>query len=167
MHPELIKKTVYEKENINDFKFKVGHKLLLLQIPKYIKKIDEERKKELAQLKQQREQSNLSTEIDIKKSQSAEITGLVTSLIKRVKNFRKTFNLNLNVSVDNIHNFARTNSGNYKCKIRCIVCNKSFSCFHKKNYWIISNFVAHARSHNVIRVVSSNDVDLEHLLGEQ
>lgn len=44
-NPELIKNTVYEKENIGEFKFKIGHKHLILGIPKNIMTIEKEKKK--------------------------------------------------------------------------------------------------------------------------
>lgn len=138
-HPKLLEKTVYETENIAEFTFKIGHKHLILGIPKYLKNIEAAIKKNKEEKK-----NSPSFEIDIK---NQEITAIVSRLIQRVRNYGNVFKLNLNVSLDNIKKFEKNETG-YKCNLICSTCGKLCSCFYKNTHWIISNFVAHVRSHN-------------------
>lgn len=142
-HPELLRKTPYEKENTENFKFKIGHKHLILGIPNFIKKISEEKKLEI----ESKKKTEARREVDIISEEGSEIVSL---LVERIKQYNNRQNINLNISASAVKKIIKTDCG-YLSKLCCTTCRKLFTCTFKKDsknsHWKITNFTSHIRTH--------------------
>lgn len=168
-NPIVLKNTVYQKDleadDPVDFKFKIGHKYLLLGIPDELKKFNEHRNLKKKKAKQEKQKS-VSTDIPENLK-----TELIKKLMTKIENYEKRLKVKLNVKSEQIKHLEKTETG-YKCSVICPTCEKSFNCYNnspESSYWIISNFTNHWRSHslaqstlsnNNIRSVTSNNLDL-------
>lgn len=139
-NPELVKDSIYEKNDITNFEFKLGHRLLLLNIPNTIKLYREQKTKE--------SKSPKSIDAKSKNVVDSKIIDLKSSaLLTKLENYEKKFNLKLSVTREHIKDFKETNSG-FKCTINCPRCDTTFTCYNNSgDCWIVSNFTNHSRLH--------------------
>lgn len=171
-NPHLLENTVYQRIDIENFAFKIGHKYLLLGIPEIIKRYREKKPE-----KRLRKFENIPARIPdntLNNSDSelspAIITDKVSSLIKKIRNYEKKFNLKLNVKETDIENILKTELG-FKCSVVCPKCKKPFSCYNNSTeggFWIISNLTTHVKLHlkkaSEIQTVQSNHLHLVEIL---
>lgn len=155
----IFKDTEYENSDtkVDTFEFLPGHITLLLGIGVYVKKylgqsFENKKSKRFGKLSTIPE--DLETETELYSEEERE--QLKKSLVKKVLNFSKKFNL----SVENIsHNSIKGNlevilkkNGVivYKCTFCCSIdsCEVSIPCIFNK-YWLISNLERHIKTHIV------------------
>lgn len=125
----ILKNTNY-KSNI-EFKFAIGHKLLLLNLPQYLENYE----KSLSESKKQ------SNKKDIENISPLE---LKKDLLNKLQNYTEKFKFDFIVSDQLIEELDKSDSGVFKCRVKCCICGKSFACLYKKN-WCISNFTNHIK----------------------
>lgn len=121
----IVKNPLYE--NIVPLKFLPGHKATLLVIPKLIEGIQKHKKSE---------KNNADEE---------KIKTVKEELIEKLKKFTVKQNLNINITEENLIEF-RVEKGEYKCKVKCAVCEKLTPC-NFNTHWAVSNLEKHLKGH--------------------
>lgn len=124
----LLKNTIYREDE--EFKFSIGHKLLILSLPKYLEQFQKEKE----------------VEKNIEISKENIDSNVLKNILLKLKNYATKFNYNFIVSEQYIERFGKTEFG-YKCHVKCSICNTLCSCLFKKNSWNISNFTNHVKLH--------------------
>lgn len=145
----LIKDTPYEN-NAGEFKFSIGHKLILRKIPEIIKQLDDT-KREVREKVSTAGKGNTRDKIhinsNIQSNINRDINELRVDICTRVKKYANDFNLDFDFCDGNIQNLIKIAGIGYKCNLKCPFCSKSPSCVYKKN-WNISNFTSHVKTCN-------------------
>lgn len=136
----LLKDTVYENSIEDDllFKFKPGHKSLIVSLPNALKVYESRNKIGDRTLNEE----------DLKQL-----------LVKKITNFAAKSLLDLNFGVECIVEFQQLN-GIYKCRFECPLCLKKIRCQYKK-YWLISNLEKHIKNHYKIVAVYGEELEDE------
>lgn len=119
----FLKKTNYKEDE--KFEFSIGHKILILNLPKFLEQIENEKEKE-----NNREEDNV----------------YIQKIVTKLENHVKKFNYDFTVTNQFIENFKKTESG-FKCHVKCPVCSALSSCLFKKGLWNTSNFSNHLKNH--------------------
>lgn len=130
----LLKNTVYESLIDSDtiFKFKPGHRAVILSLPTAIQNRDSNEKV-----------ANFNVE-DLKQS-----------LVKKLSNFATNQFFELHFDVLLIHEFHQV-KGSYKCRFECPLCTRKIKCEYK-TYWLVSNLENHLKKHYVIVDVATEN----------
>lgn len=178
--PDLIKNTVYEQsETLGEtpFKFLIGHKALILNIPVILKqfidtklnikteKENQNKDKLRAQLNPVELKNSLIHKINI--SLKKKNINLVYSIEHINSSFDANPNINPNSSPNSSPNINTKNSVQFK--VKCLSCNREIPCTFDK-YWRVSNFLNHNVNHcskgqNV--VLSANQSQIEGYISGQ
>lgn len=144
----LLKKTSYEK-NTETFEFSIGHKVLLTNIPKYIKQFE---KQSVAQLEEKKKlELELRKETEVNSLVNTDPTVSKNVLLQKLRSYSKATKFNFEISEKNIENFAKTDQG-FNCQVLCPHCPKKYLISFKR-YWNTSNFTNHIRTHFKFDVV--------------
>lgn len=121
----LLEGTVYQ--NQLNFRFKPGHKSIILGLPKallgYKKKSQKNRVCNSGYTEEQ----------------------LKGSLLEKITNFAGKFSFDLDFNEQLIINFKRTDES-VNCEFECPICSIPIKC-EKKSYWFISNLERHIKKH--------------------
>lgn len=133
----LLAGTIYEKKNTNEFKFLIGHRALLLALPRKIKEANS--KKETTNKKIKRGVENYS---ELKEE---EIAKLKEDLIEKLKKYSASKNLCLEIDSKDICEFM-VQEDRVKCRVQCPYCSMKSACF-KTKYWYTSNIESHLKKH--------------------
>lgn len=148
---QILTGTPYENSNQSiNFKFKPGHKIFLLGIPKaleiYNKKKKEQKSSQTQKIQQNQnsESVNFDTENHTIEANNIE-QELKKKLIDKVISFANKCSVTLVIDTNNIIELQVDNT-KIKCQIICPICNKQLKCEHS-TYWMISNFEKHLRRH--------------------
>lgn len=136
---ELLEGTIYLKEDgslhSEPFKFLIGHRLLILSIPKSFSEYKDNKEKN--------KKLNLKINSPISPEQ------LKASLLERLQNYKKSNNWKLTLTLDNLKKCVlyKINSQNRaKVQVKCVYCDTQVPCtFNEK--WSISNYIKHIASH--------------------
>ena len=130
----FLKETAYEYciENNSVFKFKPGHRSIILSIPKLLScnTIKNKKSKNVVSVE---EKENLSVE------------ELTKSIITKVVKFAGDRNFLLNTDSLKVIDL-REEDNKIKCNLQCPICHKQIRCQYIR-YWIVSNFEAHLKLH--------------------
>lgn len=112
------------------FKFKLGHKSLILRLPNIIKSYLESKKRK--------------TEINKEKNE----TVVKTELKNKLSNYMRRHSYEVQFTSSNIIEFEKIKEEKniYRCRIVCVFCGKSVAAKYK-NHWMVSNFETHLRKH--------------------
>lgn len=115
------------------FKFLLGHKSLILNIPKTIEEFtdNKKKKKSVKNAEASGEQSN--------------IENLRESLLLRLENYRKKKNLKFSVSQDHLIKCTLDDKRS-KIHVKCVYCDVHVPCLFV-NTWCISNYTKHILTH--------------------
>lgn len=138
----LLNGSAYEhivKQNLN-FKFKPGHKALLLTLSKKLNN-----KSILSQAKKRKIKSdseNRAPKVII--TEDININELKESLVQKVLKFAEKKSLEIIFVLSDIA--LNIEEGKIKCFVHCPICNKKQQ-LHYTTYWVISNFERHLKSH--------------------
>lgn len=128
------------------FEFLLGHKLLILNIPKTIDSIKENKtRKSVKSL-----ENNLSKELHETENSSENppsIDELKRSLLLKFAAYAKKSNLKFEIKENHITKFSRTNNVIH-CAVQCCFCNVKRSCKFV-THWEISNITQHIRSQHL------------------
>lgn len=128
----------YGDQNNSSFKFKPGHKTLLLSLPKLLQEYNGNRKTKKKHKERSENQVGVNTE--------GEDEQLKTELLNKVVKFFQTHNFQLITNInDLISSFVRQNSL-IKCFVRCPFC-KLIRKIDYKTYGNLSNFQKHCKPH--------------------
>lgn len=137
---DILKKSDYEKNIEEPFKFSFGHRLLLLNIPKKYKEFIEfgrnkktARKQRLIELKESECHSNNTPE------------HLISLLLNKVNNYSDKFHLGYKITRDNVKKFNQKES-DALCVVKCPFCDVKVPC-SLLSTWRISNFNNHVKTH--------------------
>lgn len=130
----VLKDTTYIDRNglliSAPFKFLLGHKSLILNIPKTIEEFNENKKK------------NKSVK---EHSESINIENLRASLLLRFKSYKGKKNQNFSVTQDHFKKFTLKDK-RAKVFVKCVNCAVYVPCSFDKS-WNISNYIKHIASH--------------------
>lgn len=120
----------YKLNSDEKFKFKPGHRSLILNLPKRMDTF-------LSQSTEKKGTKKLvkRTDIDLK-------TELINKTILYLKNAGFTVKLDANADVSD---FKRVENS-FSCRLKCPYCNKKILCTYM-SYWRISNLETHFRVH--------------------
>lgn len=138
-----------DKEN-GTFKFKPGHRKLLLGLPKKVNKfLEEKQSKKL--LTQQKPIHNLNLE-EIELLSEQELNELKSSLIVKLNKTLKSLGsskLFTQTEIGQIDTYisysnSATRKPSYKCLVKCVYCEKLVPCTHI-SHWQTSNLDGHIR----------------------
>lgn len=168
---QYFKSTAYEKklENNGELKFLIGHRAILLDIPRKLKEFSEEKTREKERTKLNKKNSNTTENLSEKE--------LIEKLSDKIINYYK----NKGVLVASIHYFSsetlleklkdneltltkkqEKNKTIVKCKLKCPFCDRKKIC-NRYKYWNVSNFTKHCNSHDdklrqIDKILSANIV---------
>lgn len=124
----LFANTIYER--VEKFSFLLGHRNLLLDLPKSVEDLSKKKRKKNA-----RKDENVPL--------SAET--VINSLLEKIKNYAQKKDLNFAIGADNIKNLKITDN-RASCIVQCSVCLINTPCIFF-GHWQISNYTKHLRSH--------------------
>lgn len=149
----LLKDTQFENESEN-FKFLLGHRLLLLSIPSKVSEYLERKKRKTNTIQPSDNLSDNEIDPEIEKQK----------LITKLNNYSDKFEFRFKINVLNVSDFE-TKNGFFTCKVSCpfSVCTISKICT-LKSHWLVSNFTNHVRNQyikdtlqrNLVRNASEN-----------
>lgn len=131
-HPNLLEGTIYEPklENHLPFKFLIGHRALILEIPltldKYLKKKSE--KKPRSEIQPEIQPENLKV--------------LLINTIKTHLNNKK---INCDFNIENVCDISQKEN-RFRCLVKCVFCEVKTPCIFDK-HWKISNYSKHVCGH--------------------
>lgn len=134
----LLRGTCYVNTNgtliSTPFRFLLGHRALILNIPKTIQDFTENKKKK-------------KTGRDGDNGEQLNIENLKESLLLRLENYKKKKNLKFSVTKE--HLIKCTLNGNRaKIYVKCVYCDINVPCTFD-NAWSISNFTKHIVMHEL------------------
>lgn len=124
---QLIAKTVYEKNTQADeeFRFLIGHKDLILNIPKTLKD----------SVKSKKSKKQLDVEV------------VADDLLERVNAYLESKNFTCEVKKEHMQLISLNDDlCSATCTLKCIFCKATVKCTFD-NKWSISNYPAHLRKH--------------------
>lgn len=150
-HKEILHNTSYEtilRNENSKFKFKPGHKSVLLLLPKSLRDYNNSTKKKRTNKKEEDPEEDLSLDEQLKES-------LINKLVKFTA--PRHFDVILDKSL--IQDY-RLESNQTKCRIRCPICQTPITCFHT-TYWHASNFEKHIKKHFQIFEGPANSTVIE------
>lgn len=119
----LLKNTIYENEE--PFKFRIGHRALILNLPSVIEKLSCEKKK--------KKEIKIDNELDRDK--------LHDLLLNKLKKYFISKKINTDITADNIGEI-NLSENRINCSIKCTICDKRTRCIYD-GYWRISNYTNH------------------------
>lgn len=170
---QYFKSTAYEKklENNGELKFLIGHRAILLDIPRKLKEFSEEKTREKERTKLNKKNSNTTKNL----AQNLSEKELIEKLSDKIINYYK----NKGVLVASCHYFSSETlleklknneltltknqvKNEVKCKLKCPFCDTKKICNLYK-YWNVSNFTKHCNTHDeklrhIDRILSANIV---------
>lgn len=160
IYRDYFENTLYEKKLDNsEFKFLIGHRAILLDLPNKIKQCNEEKERLKSSSKLNKTNSLANSTITAENLTEKQ---LIEKLSEKIINFLK----NKGISAASIHYFStdalleklekkehtltkkqEENGTTVKCKLKCPFCVKKLYC-NRYKYWNISNFTKHLNTHD-------------------
>lgn len=137
-----------------DFKFKPGHKSILLSLPRALIAYNDN-------LKKKKSQTNKKPESQNKKISETEVKD---ALIKKLNNFATNQSYDVIFEGTLVENLG-FDKNKWNCKIRCPMCREPSKCTYE-SYWMVSNFQKHLKKHFKTVVVVMEPADEADCIGE-
>lgn len=135
----ILENTSYKDiSSSKEFRFKPGHKSILLLLPKALSEYKENAKQKKKNSTQQDNIEVVEVEAEV------EVEQLKEKLLQKLFDFANKNLFEIIFEKSSIRNYIHSNKPH--CKFSCPLCSRSYKCYHT-SYWNISNLEKHLKSH--------------------